>query len=168
MTGAVDVVIAGHTHSHLNTRVPNREGEGDKLVIEANSLGIAYDRVRMTVDRASGQVLAKTGDTPPTWADEVAPEPHTAALVADHARRIAPLSERVVAAPSGRFAQPRGHARAAASGAVAARAQRRLAEGRHRVRERGQRARETSPRARSPTTSCSGPRLTSTRCCGWS
>ena len=35
MTGAVDVVIAGHTHSYLNTRVPNRSGGGDKLVIEA-------------------------------------------------------------------------------------------------------------------------------------
>ena len=49
----MDVVIAGHTHSYLNTRVPNRSGAGDKLVIEAKSLGIAYDRVRMTIDRAT-------------------------------------------------------------------------------------------------------------------
>ena len=64
MTDAVDVVIAGHTHSHLNTRVPNRSGGGDKLVIEAKSLGVAYDRVRMTIDRASGDVTGKSGDTP--------------------------------------------------------------------------------------------------------
>ena len=64
MTGAVDVVIAGHTHSFLNTRVPNREGGGDKLVVEAQSYGAAYDRVRMTVDRTTGEVLAKGADTP--------------------------------------------------------------------------------------------------------
>ena len=93
----MDVVIAGHTHSHLNTRVPNAEGGGDKLVIEANSFGIAYDRVRMTVDRATrrgaGEVrrhalhLGRRG---------AARTRSTAALVAGHARRIAPLSERVV------------------------------------------------------------------------
>ena len=60
MSAAVDVVIAGHTHSHLNTRVPNAEDGGHKLVIQANSFGIAYDRVRMSVDRrkrrGAGQV----------------------------------------------------------------------------------------------------------------
>ena len=55
----MDVVIAGHTHSYLNTRVPNRAGGGDKLVIEAKSLGIAYDRVRMTIDRATGEVTGQ-------------------------------------------------------------------------------------------------------------
>ncbi len=128
MTSAVDVVIAGHTHSHLNTRVPNTNGKGDKLVIEANSLGIAYDRVRMTVDRASGHVLSKTGDTPRTWADEVAPQPHTAALVADHARRIAPLSERVVGRAERRLSRNRAGARRGSVGAVAARAQRQFAK----------------------------------------
>ena len=128
MTDAVDVVIAGHTHSHLNTRVPNGEGGGDKLVIEANSFGVAFDRVRMTVDRATGQVLAKSGDTPSTWADEVSPHPSTAALVAGHARRIAPLSERVVGRADRPLLRGRPHTANGSIGALAARAQMRLAD----------------------------------------
>ena len=63
MSGAVDVVIAGHTHSYLNARVRNREGTGDKLLVEARSFGIAFDRVRMTVDRSSGEVIGKSAGT---------------------------------------------------------------------------------------------------------
>jgi len=81
MDGAVDVVVAGHTHSRLNTRVPSPDGS-DKLVVEANSYGAAYDRVRMTVDRRSGHVIAKDADTPTTWTDAVTPDRAVAALVA--------------------------------------------------------------------------------------
>ncbi len=127
MTGAVDVVIAGHTHSHLNARVRNPDDGGDKLVIEAKSFGVSYDRVRMRVDRGTGDVLSKTGDTPATWGDEVTPDARIDSLVSGLARTIAPLANRVV----GRAAHPllrgrRGAARGSI-GALAARAQRRLA-----------------------------------------
>ena len=127
MSAAVDVVIAGHTHSHLHTRVPNAEDGGHKLVIQANSFGIAYDRVRMSVDRRSGEVVAKSGDTPPTWADEVQPHPSTAALVERHARRLAPLSERVIGRARRPLLRNRPHTDSGSIGAVAARAQMRLA-----------------------------------------
>ena len=127
MSPAVDVVIAGHTHSYLNTRVPNPSG-GDKLVIQAKSLGIAYDRVRMTIDRASGEVTAKEGDTPATSHAQVTPDARIGELVSAHARRIAPLARRVV----GRARRPLIRNRAGDQNgsliAVAARAQRRLAK----------------------------------------
>lgn len=69
MDAAVDVVVSGHTHSKLNVRVPNRDGEGDKLVVQADSYGRAFDRVLLTVDRGSGEVVAKSAEietVPPT------------------------------------------------------------------------------------------------------
>lgn len=121
MTGAVDVVIAGHTHSQLNKRVGNAEDGGDKLVVEAKSYGAAFDRVRMTVDRRSGDVTAKHADTPTTWNDEVTPDPATAALVARYRAALDGLGERAV----GRLAE--GLERGGSLSDVAALAQRRLA-----------------------------------------
>lgn len=127
MTSAVDVVIAGHSHSFLNTRVPNRDGAGDKLVVEAQSYGRAYARVRMTVDRSTGHVLAKSADTPVTWNDEVTPDSTVAGLVERYRRALGGLGERVV----GQAAVALGHRAPGESGgnlgAIAARGQRRLA-----------------------------------------
>ena len=73
MTDAVDVVVAGHSHSVLNTRVRNRSGRGTKLVVEASSYGEAYDRIELTVDRAGGDVVAKSAEVPRTWHGPVEP-----------------------------------------------------------------------------------------------
>ena len=75
MSGAVDVVIAGHSHSLLNLRVPNADGAGDKLVVEALSYGVAYDRVDIAVDRATGEVVDKSGAVPSTHHGDLAPDP---------------------------------------------------------------------------------------------
>jgi 5'-nucleotidase len=96
MDDAVDVVVAGHTHSLLNVRV------GHKLVVEALSYGVAYDRVQMTIDRPSGEVTASSAEIPRTLHGEVAPDPQVAELVASYARRVAPLADTVV----GRASRP--------------------------------------------------------------
>ena len=128
MTGAVDVVIAGHTHSYLNTRVPNRSGSGDKLVIEAKSLGVAYDRVRMTIDPTTGEVVGKRGDTPTTENDEVTPDADMSRLVSSYAKRIAPLANRVVGRARRPLVRNLAGKETGSLVAVAARAQRRLAK----------------------------------------
>jgi len=128
MSSAVDVVIAGHTHSHLNTRVPNRSGGGDKLVIEAKSFGVAYDRVRLTIDPESGEVIGKTGDTPATRNHEVAPDAETRRLVSSYAKRIAPLANRVVGRARRPLARNLAGQETGSLVAIAARAQRRLAK----------------------------------------
>jgi 5'-nucleotidase len=102
MSSAVDVVIAGHSHSLLNLRVPNADGDGDKLVVEALSYGVAYDRVDIAVDRASGDVVDKAGAVPSTRHGDLTPDRATGDLVRDYADRIAPLARRVV----GRADQP--------------------------------------------------------------
>jgi 5'-nucleotidase len=90
MADAVDVVVAGHTHSKLNVEV------GGKLVVQALSYGVAFDRVRITVDRSSGDVVDKSALVVPTRHDGISPDPGLAALVDDHARRVAPLGDREV------------------------------------------------------------------------
>jgi 5'-nucleotidase len=113
MSAAVDVVIAGHTHSWLNVRVDG------KLVVEARSYGTAFDRVDMTIDRAGGDVLAKSADVPATAHAGAAADPDVAALVERYARRVRPLARHVIG--TARVPLTRGNGRLLA---LVARAQR--------------------------------------------
>jgi 5'-nucleotidase len=115
MSDDVDVVIAGHTHSRLNLRV------GRKLVVEAFSYGTAYDKVDISVDRRSGEVLASRAETPRTWSDQVAPDREVASLVRRYARLVAPLAGEVLGSAPGGLAREEG------LGELVAEAQRALA-----------------------------------------
>ncbi len=121
MSDAVDVVIAGHSHSRLNLHVPNPSGHGYKLVEEADSYGTAFDQVNLSVDRQSGDVVDKSASIVPTAHSGIEPAPESAALVARYEDRIAPVARRVV----GRA--PRAMSGSDGLGALAAAAQRRLA-----------------------------------------
>jgi 5'-nucleotidase len=90
MDDAVDAVVAGHTHSRLNLSVDG------KLVIQAFSYGVAFDRVRLTVDRRNGDVVEAAGRVLPTLHAGIEPDPEVAALVETYAERVAPLGDRVV------------------------------------------------------------------------
>ncbi len=90
MDDAVDVVIAGHTHSKLDLEVDG------KLVVEGLSYGVAYDRVRIAVDRASGDVVSKSATVLPTTHAGIAPDAELAELVESYRGRVAPLADRVV------------------------------------------------------------------------
>ncbi len=90
MDDAVDAIVAGHTHSRLNVEVDG------KVVVEAFSYGVAFDRVRMTVDRRSGDVVEAAGRVLPTRHDGIEPDPDLAELVDTYADRVAPLADRVV------------------------------------------------------------------------
>jgi 5'-nucleotidase len=90
MDDAVDVIVAGHTHSRLNSRVDG------KLLVESWAYGTGFDKVDLEVDRRSGDVVAMSADTPRTWNDEVEPDDRLAALTRKYAKRVAPLANRVV------------------------------------------------------------------------
>lgn len=96
MSSAVDVVIAGHSQSRLDLRVPNSDGSGDKLVVEALCYGIAYDLVDISVDTRTGEVVAKSGRIPDTEHEGVAGDEELAALVERYRARVAPLADHVV------------------------------------------------------------------------
>lgn len=87
---AVDVVIAGHTHSRLDLEVDG------KLVVGALAYGTAIGRVRMAIDRASGDVVDKSAEVVRTRHAGLTPNPELARLVARYREQVAPASERVV------------------------------------------------------------------------
>ena len=103
MSDAVDVVVAGHSHTQINLRVPNRAGGGHKLVVESLSYGTAFDQVDLTVDRASGDVVAKKARIPRTRHERARPRPRGGgACSPGYRERLRPLAARVV----GRAAAP--------------------------------------------------------------
>ena len=90
MDDAVDVVIAGHTHSRLNLTVAG------KLVVESEAYGTGYDQVTMAVDRTTGDVVSKSAFLAPTVHAGLAPDPELARFVETYVRRVAPIGNRVV------------------------------------------------------------------------
>src|SRR3954447_4716485 len=86
----VDLVVPGHTHSFLNTRVNNA------LVVQAYKYGTAFDKVTLTVDRRTRDVTASKADVVTTYDAGVTPVPDLASLVQTFKDRIAPIAERVV------------------------------------------------------------------------
>src|SRR3954471_421243 len=90
MDPAVDVVVAGHTHSRLNLDVDG------KLVVEALSYGVAFDRVRITVDRKTGDVVSKSALVLPTRHEGIKPDPALVTLVDSYKRKVAPVANRVI------------------------------------------------------------------------
>ncbi|HEV3375950.1 MAG TPA: bifunctional metallophosphatase/5'-nucleotidase, partial [Thermoleophilaceae bacterium] len=90
MDDAVDAIVAGHTHSRLDLMVDG------KLVIEAFSYGVAFDRVVLTADRKTGDVVAATGRVLPALHEGIEPDREIAELVETYAERVAPLGDRVV------------------------------------------------------------------------
>jgi 2',3'-cyclic-nucleotide 2'-phosphodiesterase (5'-nucleotidase family) len=81
MDNAVDVIVAGHTHSRLDLDV------GGKLIVNALAYGAAFDRVRITVDRLTADAVQSSGDVLRTSHAGSAPDPDLAQLVEEHARR---------------------------------------------------------------------------------
>ena len=102
MHSAVDVVVAGHSHSQLNLQVAG------KLVVEARSYGVAYDRVDLTVDRASGDVVSASAQIPSTDHGGVPPDSGLAELVSARRARVAPLAERVLGQLGAPFTRANG------------------------------------------------------------
>jgi 5'-nucleotidase len=90
MSDAVDVVVAGHTHSRLDLEVDG------KLVVEALSYGVAFDRVNIRVDRATGDVVSKSALVMPTRHEGIKPDPDLLTLVESYRKRVAPLANRVI------------------------------------------------------------------------
>jgi 5'-nucleotidase len=101
----VDLVVAGHTHSYLNTKINNA------LVVQAYKYGTAFAKVKLRVDRRTRDVTASSAEVITTYDDAMAPAPDLAELVKTFHDRIAPIASRVVgnsAAPVTRDTTPAG------------------------------------------------------------
>jgi 5'-nucleotidase len=116
MDNAVDAVVAGHTHSYLNTRVHG------KLLVQSYSYGTAFDQVGLTIDRASDDVVASRADIPRVRHAGLRPNAAVAAVVRRYARQVGPVANQVVATASRGLSRENGQL-----GAVVAKAQASLA-----------------------------------------
>lgn len=90
MDDEVDVVLSGHSHTQINTRVDG------KLVVQALSFGAAFEAVNLSIDRRTKDVVRSSAEVVTTYQDAIQPDPEVAALVADYEQRIAPVADRVV------------------------------------------------------------------------
>jgi 5'-nucleotidase len=89
----VSVVLSGHTHQFYQGTIARR------LVTQAGSYSQGFADVRLTLDRATGEVTAKRAEIVDTLADEPpgnAPDSALASLVARAAAQTAPLASRPI------------------------------------------------------------------------
>jgi 2',3'-cyclic-nucleotide 2'-phosphodiesterase (5'-nucleotidase family)/predicted AlkP superfamily phosphohydrolase/phosphomutase len=98
---SVSVVISGHSHTVVDTRV------GHALVIQASSYTRAFDRVHLLLDRSAGTIAATWGAVVPVWentppastdpsAPAVAPDPAVKKIVDDAVTATNPVTQKVV------------------------------------------------------------------------
>jgi 5'-nucleotidase len=103
LDGEVDLVVSGHSHSFSNALLPNADGT-PVLVTQAFSASTAFADIDLELDRATGDVVAKSASIVSTYSD-VAPgdvrDPEVQAIVSAAAERVAPLVNQVVAQVAG-------------------------------------------------------------------
>lgn len=113
LDGGIDVVIAGHTHKLNNVLVPLKDGKYT-LVAQALSSGDALSLIDLTIDRATGAVVAKSARIALAFADSgvgAQPVKKIQKLVAQASAATEPIAARgigVAAAPIVRAENPSG------------------------------------------------------------
>jgi 2',3'-cyclic-nucleotide 2'-phosphodiesterase (5'-nucleotidase family) len=101
LDASVSVVISGHSHTVVDTRV------GHALVIQASSYTRAFDRVQLLLDRRAGTIAATWGTVDPVWentppastdpaAPAVKPDPAVQKIVDDALEKTDPVTQRVI------------------------------------------------------------------------
>lgn len=64
----IDVVVSGHSHKLTNALLATK-GKAPLLVTQARNYGVGFSSIDLTVDRATGQVVAKGARIMTPWAD---------------------------------------------------------------------------------------------------
>ena len=94
----VDVVLSGHTHEFTNAYLTNAGGK-PVLVTQAYMYSKGYADVDLTIDRASGDIVKKSAQIIPAYADQppgTSPDPATTAFLAVDEKVIAPEVDRLI------------------------------------------------------------------------
>ena len=89
MNESVDAVFSGHTHNRLDRRVAG------KPVVQAEQYGTHFAIVDLSVDRASGEVTGSEAKIV-SARKKTRPDPEVTDLVEGYAKKVAPISDRVV------------------------------------------------------------------------
>ena len=122
----VDVVISGHTHAFTNALIPNKNGK-EILVTQAWAYGKGFADIKLTIDRASKDVVAKTATIVTAWADAgpgLTPDPAVAEMMRAAEAKVAPLTLRKIAVAADSIARNQNSAGESALGDLITDAQR--------------------------------------------
>ncbi|WP_214021236.1 bifunctional UDP-sugar hydrolase/5'-nucleotidase [Methanoculleus sp.] len=96
----VDVVLAAHKHGFTNAYLPNVGGK-DVLVVQAYAYGVAYADVDLRIDPVSGEIIHKSAEIVPVYADQLPgtePDPAVEAFLTDVEAAVSRLRAEVIAA----------------------------------------------------------------------
>lgn len=102
LDGDVDVVLSGHTHAFTNAYLKNAAGN-PVLVTQAYMYSRGYADIDLYIDRATGEIVKKTAEIVPTYADEgpgMTPDPAVSAFLAADEKVIAPQVDRLIGVAS--------------------------------------------------------------------
>ena len=94
----VDVVLSGHTHGFTNAYLKNAGGK-PVLLTQAYSYSKGYADIDLTIDRGSGEIVEKSAQILPAYADQppgTSPDPAKTAFIVANQLLIAPQVERMV------------------------------------------------------------------------
>lgn len=94
----VDVVLSGHTHEFSNAYLTNA-GKKPVLVTQAYMYSMGLADIDLTIDRASGEIIGKSAQIIPVYADQppgTSPDPATSALLAADENIVAPVVNRFI------------------------------------------------------------------------
>lgn len=125
----IDVVVSGHTHSVLNALLPN-SAKVPTLVTQAFHASTGFADIDLTIDTASGDVIAKQARIMSPWADVApgnSPDPTIVALVSRAEASVHAKTSRIIGTAEGAFHAARDEAGNAEMGDLITDAQREAA-----------------------------------------
>ncbi|MDM5189809.1 5'-nucleotidase C-terminal domain-containing protein [Bacillus sp. DX4.1] len=86
----VDVIFGGHSHTYVNGTINN------KLIVQANSYGMAFADVDVKIDRKTKDIVEKKAEVVTTFHDGIQPDQQIKKKMDQYAEKIAPLVNEVV------------------------------------------------------------------------
>jgi 5'-nucleotidase len=122
----VDVVLSAHSHQFTNAYLKNAGGR-DVLVTEAYAYGVAFADVDLAIDTRSGDIVSKTAEIVPVYADDPsarAPDQAAGALVAGVQQAVGQKEQEVIATAAAHITREPSGAGGSALGNLVADSQR--------------------------------------------
>ncbi|MDM5156292.1 5'-nucleotidase C-terminal domain-containing protein [Bacillus sp. DX1.1] len=119
----VDVIFGGHSHTYVNGTIHN------KLIVQANSYGMAFADVDMKIDRKTKDIVEKKAEVVTTFHEGIEPDPQIKSKVEQYAEKIAPLINEVVGTATAPLTRNQNSAGESALGNLIADAQRKTMDG---------------------------------------
>ncbi|EEL49435.1 MULTISPECIES: bifunctional metallophosphatase/5'-nucleotidase [Bacillus cereus group] len=86
----VDVIFGGHSHTFVQDTINN------KLVVQANSYGMAFADVDVKIDRKTKDIVEKKAEVVTTYHEGIVPDQQVKKKIDQYKEKIAPLVNEVV------------------------------------------------------------------------